>query len=52
MAMLVQFRLLVRLSSTKTAHTIVAAPDAYAAKLLGEALYGKGNVLNYARVKA
>ncbi len=49
---MVQFRLLVRLSSSKTTYTIVVAPDAFAAKLLGEALYGKGNVLNYARVKS
>lgn len=36
-----------RVSSTQTAHTIVFASNAYEAKLLGEAKYGHGNVLNY-----
>ena len=42
-----RYELWVRVSATQTAHTIVFAGNAYEAKLLGEAQYGAGNVLNY-----
>ena len=45
-----QYRLWVRISQTQTTNTIVHADSALAAKLIGEALYGRGNVLNYTRV--
>lgn len=42
-----RWQLWVRVSPTQTAHTIVFAINAFEAKLLGEAQYGVGNVLNY-----
>ncbi len=45
-----RFQLWVRLSATQTTHTIVFADNAIDAKLLGEAQFGKGNVLNYTEV--
>lgn len=45
-----QYRLWVRISQTQTTHTVVTADTDYAAKQIGEALYGRGNVLNYTRV--
>lgn len=45
-----RFQLWVRLSVTQTTHTIVFADNAIDAKLLGEAQFGKGNVLNYTEV--
>lgn len=45
-----QYRLWVRISQTQTTNTIVHADNALAAKLIGEALYGRGNILNYTRV--
>lgn len=45
-----QYRLWVRISQTQTANTIVHADNALAAKLIGESLYGRGNVLNYTRI--
>ena len=42
-----RWQLWVRVSLTQTVHTIVFASNAYEAKLLGEAHYGIGNVLNY-----
>lgn len=45
-----RFQLWVRLSVTQTTHTIVFAVNAIDAKLLGEAQFGKGNVLNYTEV--
>ena len=41
------YLLWVRISTTQTANTIVFAENALAAKQLGEAQYGTGNVLNY-----
>ena len=41
------YLLWVRISTTQTANTIVFAENAWEAKLLGEAQYGVGNVLNY-----
>jgi hypothetical protein len=45
-----QYKLWVRLNQTQTAFTLVYAENAYAAKQLGEAQYGVGNVLNYIEV--
>ena len=45
-----RYELWVRLSATQTAHTIVYASNALDAKLLGEAQYGKGNVLNWREI--
>ena len=45
-----QYRLWVRISQTQTTHTVVTADTDYAAKQIAEALYGRGNVLNYTRV--
>ena len=45
-----QYRLWVRVSQTQTTHTVVVADTDFAAKHLGEAMFGKGNVLNYTRV--
>ena len=42
-----RYLLWVRISTTQTANTIVFAENAWEAKLLGEAQYGVGNVLNY-----
>jgi len=45
-----QYKLWVRLSQTQTTNTLVYAESAYAAKLIGEAQFGVGNVLNYTEV--
>lgn len=45
-----KYRLWVRLNSLQTTETIVFANSDYEAKLLGEAQYGQGNVLNYTRI--
>lgn len=45
-----QYRLWVRLPNGTTTHTNVTADNDMAAKQLGEAMYGKGNVLNWTRV--
>ena len=45
-----RFQLWVRLSATQSTYTIVFADNAIDAKLLGEAQFGKGNVLNYTEV--
>ncbi|WP_189539040.1 hypothetical protein [Novosphingobium arvoryzae] len=44
-----QYRLWVRVSLYQTTHTIITADNDMAAKQLGEAMFGKGNVLNYTR---
>ena len=44
---MIRFLLWVRISTTQTANTIVFAENALAAKQLGEAQYGIGNVLSY-----
>ena len=41
----------VRLNDYQTAETIIYANTDYDAKLLGEAQYGAGNVLNYTRLE-
>jgi len=45
-----KYRLWIRINSFQTAETIVFANNDYEAKLLGEAQYGQGNVLNYTRI--
>lgn len=45
-----KYQLWVRINDYQTANTIVWAENDYAAKLLGEAQYGVGNVLNYTRI--
>jgi hypothetical protein len=45
-----QYKLWVRVNAYQTVFTIVFADNAYTAKLLGEAQYGIGNVLNYSEV--
>ena len=45
-----RFLLWVRISTTQTANTIVFSENALAAKQLGEAQYGVGNVLNYTEI--
>lgn len=42
-----RWQLWVRVSPTQTAHTTVFANTALDALLLGEAQYGRGNVLGY-----
>jgi len=44
-----KYKLWVRINEYQTAHTIVYAENDYAAKMLGEAQYGSGNVLSYTR---
>lgn len=44
------YNLWVRLNQTQTANTIVYADNQLAAKMLGEHMYGVGNVLNYTEV--
>ena len=46
-----KFQLWVRINEYQTAHTVVWASNAYEAKLLGEAQYGVGNVLNYTQIE-
>lgn len=45
-----QYQLWVRINQTQTANTVVYADNDYAAKQLGEAQYGHGNVLSYTRI--
>jgi hypothetical protein len=44
-----KYKLWVRVNEYQTAFTIVFAENDYAAKLLGEAQYGIGNVLSYTK---
>jgi hypothetical protein len=44
-----KYKLWVRINDYQTANTYVWANSDYEAKLLGEAQYGVGNVLNYTR---
>ena len=44
-----RYKLWIRINEYQTAHTYVWADNDYAAKMLGEAQYGAGNVLNYTR---
>lgn len=45
-----KYQLWIRINQYQTANTIVFANSDYEAKLLGEAQYGTGNVLNYSQV--
>jgi hypothetical protein len=45
-----QYRLLVLLHNGSTTRVIVTAESDYAAKPIGEAQFGAGNVLHYMRV--
>jgi hypothetical protein len=45
-----KFQLWVKINDFQTAHTIVWANNGWEAKLLGEAQYGVGNVLNYTQI--
>lgn len=45
-----RYELWVRLSQTQTTYTIIYASNAIDALLLGEAQYGKGNVLNWREI--
>ena len=45
-----KYLLWVRLNQTQTTNTYVYADNQHAAKLLGEHMYGVGNVLNYTEV--
>lgn len=45
-----KYQLWVRINPLQTTHTFVWASNDYEAKLLGEAQFGAGNVLNYTRV--
>jgi hypothetical protein len=44
-----RYRLWVRINDFETAHTYIYAENDYAARLLGEAQYGLGNVLGWWR---
>jgi hypothetical protein len=45
-----RFNVWVRLNPYQTANVIVNADNDYEAKLIAEAQYGSGNVLNYTRI--
>jgi len=45
-----KYAIWVRINQYQTANTFVWADNDYAAKMLAEAQYGQGNVLNYSRV--
>jgi hypothetical protein len=45
-----KYAIWVRLNDYQTANTFVFANNDYEAKMLAEAQYGQGNVLNYSRV--
>jgi hypothetical protein len=45
-----KYMIWVRINALQTAHTIVYAENAFAAKQLAEAQYGVGMVLNYTQV--
>jgi hypothetical protein len=45
-----RYLLWVRISTIQTTNTIIFAENALAAKQLGEAQYGIGNVLNYTEI--
>ena len=44
-----QYRVWVRINAFQTADAVVWADDDWQAKMLAEAQYGQGNVLNYTR---
>ena len=44
-----QYRVWVRINSYQTANATIWADNDYQCKLLAEAQYGQGNILNYTR---
>jgi hypothetical protein len=44
-----RYKLWVRINEYQTAYTILYADNDYEAKMLGEAQYGVGNILNYTK---
>jgi len=44
------YELYVRLSQGFTTRTVVRAENGYTAMLMGEAMYGKGNVISYSQI--
>jgi hypothetical protein len=47
-----KYQLWVRINEYQTANTIVYAENDWAAKQLGEAQYGVGNILSYTRIES
>lgn len=47
-----QYRLWVRLPNGTTTHTIITAENDMAAKQLGEAMFGRNNLLNWTRISS
>jgi hypothetical protein len=45
-----RYRLWVRLNPYQTTETVINANSDWEAKLLGESMYGQGNVLNYTKI--
>jgi hypothetical protein len=45
-----QYRLWVRLNSQQSTYVSIYASSDYDAKMIGEAQYGSGNVLNWTRI--
>jgi hypothetical protein len=45
-----QYQIWVRINNYQTANTVVYADNDYQAKMLAEAQYGQGNILNYTRM--
>ena len=45
-----KYQLWIRINQYQTVNTIIFANSDYEAKLLGEAQYGAGNVLNYSQI--
>ena len=45
-----KYQLWIKVNDYQTIHAYIWADDDYSAKLLGEAQYGFGNVLNYTRI--
>ncbi len=49
-AQMYKYQLWIRVNQYQTLNAYVWADDDYSAKMLGEAQYGQGNVLNYTRM--
>lgn len=45
-----QYTVWVRINQTQTANTVVWASNDSEARMIAEAQYGQGNVLNYSRI--
>lgn len=46
-----KYQIWVRINSYQTVHTIIYADNDIDAKMIAEAQYGVGNVLNYTRIE-